>query len=327
MPIPQFSGAPRCTAAVVTQVDFSCDNPYESQQYEGFVCGECFQATEPLPILQADVVVDGCATPMTAYCINICADTYPEPCEKYVTGEIAAASPALSPQQARQVQWLLSNGYPAMGADKFFAAAGVDPEKAPMLNDLDASAVMQLVIWGIQAQPNPQFNFYQCGTKHQHAKGERMAKAAAYWYRKALENYDHPLPYLCFAKTKPALVCGSDGTAIIGPFQIDGCGQDVDAARLEVTLNPYVPAQYVADTMGTAMPAVSLGQPFYLKFPPGTRNIARLYSLCASIIGSYGHAFGLAPLRMQQMPQLQPLGTVLTVTNDVVFRDAVHFQA
>lgn len=327
MPNPHLGGAPQCTAAVVTQVDFSCDNPYESQQYEGFVCGECFQATEPLPILQADVVVDGCATPMTAYCINICADTYPEACEKYVSTTIAAASPALDEHQARQVHWLLSNGYPAMEAHAFFCAAGVDPEKQPLLNDLDASAVMQLVIWGIQAQPHPKFAFYECGCKKPHPKGERMAKAAAHWYRMTLDNMDNPLPYLCFAKTNLGIVCGTDGTAIIGPFQIDGCGEDIDCARLEVTLNPYVATQYVSDTSGKVMSTLSMGQPFYLKFPPGSRNIARQYTLCASISGSYGHAIGLQPLRARQLPNLQPLGAVQPIHDDVVLQDSVCFRA
>lgn len=104
----------------------------------------------------------------------------------YRSNSFEALFPNAATRQKLMLAWILANGYPSVSAGETFRLAGVDAAAAPVLDNNDAYAVVQIAIWVLLDQIAPdEVYFLDCTTGAVHPKSDRLRAAVLSLLEKA----------------------------------------------------------------------------------------------------------------------------------------------
>ena len=214
----------------------------------------------------------------------------------YQSAAFETIFPAATARQKKMLTWILANAYPAVSAAETFALVGVDANEAPVLDDNDAYAAVQVAIWVLLGQIAPdEATFLNCGETTLHPKSARM-RAAVLQLIQLAGNYADAVPsqtdsgasacqcgssliQCCKTESGPTNVndpqlsfrgCPCEvrsvcGRLLVGPFTLNANL----AGTPTITIEPFcacgadLSADF-ADFCGNPIAAPGLGEEFYL---------------------------------------------------------------
>lgn len=216
----------------------------------------------------------------------------------YQSASFETLFPDAAQRQKIMMAWILSNAYPSVSAAETFTLAGVNAQTAPVLDDNDAYAAVQVSLWVLLGQISPdEVQFLNCGgDTGLHPKSARL-RAAVLELLQLAEAYADaasappPItgtsacrcgqaeiqccnqstlpvsandPYLIF-KGCPSEVRSLCGRLLVGPFSI----LSNMTGTLAITIDPICLCEKdfsasFTDFCGNPIPAPAVGEEFYL---------------------------------------------------------------
>lgn len=205
------------------------------------------------------------------YCLDKFADG-PYNDVPYESAPFETIFTAATERQKQMLAWILANTFPSASSSETFRLTGTDASAAPVLNDNDAYAVVQIAIWVLLGQiATEEVYFLDCTTDVRHPKSERLRQAVlellslAGNFADSASSSSSTLavkPAYCCKKTpidccntgeipspanKPYLVfsgCPDDlrivcGRPLIGPFML----QSNFSGKPSITIEPFCVCQ------------------------------------------------------------------------------------
>ena len=272
------------------------------------------------------------------YCLDKFADG-PYNDVPYESRPFETLFPGATERQKEMLGWILANTFPAVSAAATFALAGVDPTAAPVLDNNDAYAAVQVSLWVLLEQiALDEVNFLECTSGETHPKSERLRVTVLELLRLAGQFVDNEtLPEISITHTEPC--CGltsffsccnnstlpSDGSSpylvfancpnevrticgrlLIGPFRVSSSF----AGQPTITVTPFCncgedySVSYM-DFCGNPISNPVIGQEFYIAIRTCKRFSC--FTITASFTGNITRVITLEP--QSTALNYQPIGT------------------
>ena len=272
------------------------------------------------------------------YCLDKFADG-PYNDVPYESRPFETLFPGATERQKEMLGWILANTFPAVSAAATFALAGVDPTAAPVLDNNDAYAAVQVSLWVLLEQiALDEVNFLECTSGETHPKSERLRITVLELLRLAGQFVDNEtLPEISITHTEPC--CGltsffsccnnstlpSDGSSpylvfancpnevrticgrlLIGPFRVSSSF----AGQPTITVTPFCNcgedySVSFMDFCGNPISNPVIGQEFYIAIRTCKRFSC--FTITASFTGNITRVITLEP--QSTALNYQPIGT------------------
>ena len=212
------------------------------------------------------------------YCLDKFADG-PYNDVPYESRPFETLFPGATERQKEMLGWILANTFPAVSAAATFALAGVDPTAAPVLDNNDAYAAVQVSLWVLLEQiALDEVNFLECTSGETHPKSERLRITVLELLRLAGQFVDNEtLPEISITHTEPC--CGltsffsccnnstlpSDGSS---PYLVfANCPNEVRTICGRLLIGPFrVSSSFAGQPTITVTPFCNCGEDYSVSF-------------------------------------------------------------
>ena len=278
-------------------------------------------------------------TTRPAYCLDKFRDG-PYGDVPYQSAPFETLFPDATARQKAMLAWLLANAYPIVSASDTFALAGVNSTEAPVLDNNDAYAAVQVAIWVLLGQIAPdEVEFLNCSGDGLHPKSPRLRAAVFNLLARAGAFADAPAAPQQTAGSACCRCCSSNiqccsqpspSTNANDPFlRFTGCPDEVRSlcgrllvgpfmlnanltGAIRITVEPICDCSgsfsaHFTDFCGNPLSAPQIGQEFYLAIR--ATGFCVCFHLNVSLTGTITRVLTMGPTSTAL--NYQPIGSAL----------------